>query len=90
MIVNTHNKIPTCSLNTRVVPKVPLHSLFCHNNSMSELTTLMVSKYYILWLWGQILVLLRVFVKMQCRFEPLYPYCTGAGLMTLPLIVIFS
>ena len=69
---------------------VPLHSLVCHNNSMSELATLMVTKYYILGLWGQIFVLLRVFVKTQWRFEPLYPYCTGAGLMTLPLIVIFS
>ena len=34
-------------LYTRVVPKVPLHSLFCHNKSMSELTTLMITKYYI-------------------------------------------
>ena len=56
---------------------------------MSELTTLMVTKYYILGLWGQIFVLLRVFAKTQWRFVPLYPYFTGAGLMTLPLIVIF-
>ena len=74
---------------TRVVTKVPLHSLFCHNKSMSELTTPLVTKYYILGFWGQIFVLLLVFVKTQWRFEPLYPYCTGAGLMTLPLIVIF-
>ena len=37
---------------TRVVPKVPLHSLFCHNNSTSDLTTIMVIKYYILGLFG--------------------------------------
>ena len=77
------------ALCTRVVPKVPLHSLFCHNNSMSDITTLIVTKYYILGLWGQIFVLLRVFVKTQWRFEILYPYRVGAGLMTLPLIVIF-
>ena len=43
---------------TRVVPKVPLHSLFC-------LTTLVVTNCYLLVLWGQIFILLRVFVKMQ-------------------------
>ena len=32
---------------TRVVPKVPLHSLFCLDNTMSDLTTLMITKYYI-------------------------------------------
>ena len=55
---------------------------------MSELITLMVTNYYILGFWGQIFVLLRVFVKTQWQFEPLYPYCTGAGLMALRLIVI--
>ena len=79
-----------CTANTRVVPKVPLHSLFCHNSSKSELTTLMITKYYIYGLWGQIFVLLRAFVKIQGRFEPLFPYFSGAGLMTLPLILIFS
>ena len=56
---------------------------------MSELTPLMVTKYDIFGLWRQIFVLLRVFVKTQWRFEPLYPNSTGAGLMTLPLTVFF-
>ena len=75
---------------TRVVPKVPLHSLFCLDNNTSALTTLMITKYYIYGLLGQIFVLLRAFVKMLLRFEPLLPYFSGAGLMTLPLILIFS
>ena len=37
---------------TRVVPKVPLHALFFHSNSTSDLTTIMVIKYYILGLFG--------------------------------------
>ena len=41
--------------NTRVVPKVPLHSLFCNNYSTSDLTTVMVIKYYILGLLGKFL-----------------------------------
>ena len=73
----------------RVVPKVPLHSLFCHNNRESELTTLMVIKYYILGLWGYIFTLLRAFVKTQWKFEPLYPYSSRAGIMMLSLIVNF-
>ena len=32
---------------TRVVPKVPLHSLFCHDNNTSELTTFMITKHFI-------------------------------------------
>ena len=36
-----------CPYVTRVVPKVPLHSMFCHNKSTSELTTLMITKHYI-------------------------------------------
>ena len=74
---------------TRVVAKVPLHSLLCHNNRKSALTTLMVTNFNIEGFLGQISVLLRAFVKEQWRFQPLYPYCSGAGLLTLPLIMIF-
>ena len=75
-------------VHTRVVPKVPLHSLVCHNNSMSELTTLIVTKYYILGLWGQILVLLRIFVKTQRRFEPV-PLLHRSKSNDVALIVMF-
>ena len=39
--------VPIPNIFTRVVPKVPLHSLFCLDNNMSDLTTLMITKYYI-------------------------------------------
>ena len=75
--------------DTRVVPKVPLHSLFCHDNNTSELTTFMITKHFIEGLWGQIFVLLRAFVKKQWRFEPLFHCFSGAGLMFCFFFLIF-
>ena len=39
--------------------------------------------------WRKIIVLLHAYYNTQGRLQRLYPFCSGTGLMTLPLTVRF-